>query len=161
MSKTAVPPQVVAKMAASVAAMPLAQKEQVIDEIFELQPIVLAQPVTLTRLTPRREVRNAAFEFVMIAFKCLEKDFAGEHKLTEADVERHVEQNVKMWRFLEQEREEDYGSSLAITMESYPEPALFAYLVGRLLELQVEDPPVVLNMKTTCDACVDLKWGRP
>ena len=80
-------------------------------------------------------------------------------QVTEADVERCCEQNARMWRFLDGERGSDWDRSLNMIHKSCPEPALLAHLVGGMNELGLDDPEVVLLMKSTLDLCIEARWG--
>ena len=43
--------------------------------------------------------------------------------------------------------------------KSCPEPGLLAHLVGGMNELGLDDPEVVLLMKSTLDLCIEARWG--
>jgi hypothetical protein len=63
-----------------------------------------------------------------------------------------------MWKFLDGEAGESFTRSVATTLATYPEPSLLAYSVDRLAELHVQEPKVMLLVKSGLDAAISAKW---
>jgi hypothetical protein len=158
-SINSIPPQRVGEAATTIATMTLAQKEQAVDELFRAQPTLLASAAVVTRLGVSGEVQDALVEIALIVFRCLRDELRRKPRISEADIERCCENNTRMWRFLDGEAAGSFQKSVAVTFKSYPEPSLLAYAIHRLVELKVEEPVVILAVKSALDACVEAKWG--
>ena len=151
-------PQDVGTIVASVTRMSLPQKEGVIDEIFHAQPNVLGTALVAMRATPAGIMQDTVLEIAMIVFRSLQADLQSHGTISEAAIDGYAERNAQMWRFLERETGEAFTRSIMLTIETYPEPGLLAYVVNRLAELRVDEPQVILAIKTLLDVCVDAKW---
>lgn len=159
-SKQPVSPQQVGEVAASIAAMTLSQKERVIDELFSAQPTLLGNAAVVTRLPVPAAIQDAVIETALVVFICLRDELSQPPMMTEAILERCCQRNVQMWKFLDGEAGESFTRSVATTLAAYPEPSLLAYAVNRLTELQVQEPRVMLLVKSGLDAAISAKWGH-
>ncbi len=151
-------PQDVGTIVASVTRMSFPQKERLVDEMFHTQPNVLGTAIVATRAALSGEIQDAVLEIAMIVFRSLQADLQSHGTISEAAIDGFAKRNAKMWRFLEGETSEAFTRSTMLTIESYPEPGLLAYVVNRLARLRVDEPQVILAIKTMLDACVDAKW---
>ena len=159
-AKQPVSPERVGQIAARIRAMSLRDKERLADELFGVQPTVLTSALVVARRTDLPgEVRDMAIELALVLFECLREELCGGDAISEARIERCVERNATMWRFLDRERDEDFTRSVEQTVADYPEPSLLAYTVGRITELKLEDPEAIMALKSMLEACVDAKWG--
>ena len=150
--------QDIGTIVASVTRMSLSQKEQVFDEMFHAQPNVLGTALVATRAARSAEIQDTVLEIAMIVFRSLQADLQSHETISEAVIDEYAKRNAQMWRFLEGEAGEEFTRSTRLTIEGYPEPGLLAYVVNRLAELRVDEPQVVLAIKTMLDVCVDAKW---
>ena len=148
----------VADVVASVDGMGQADKERLADALYAEQPNVLYLAIRVARMDVAPEVKDAAIDTALILFQSLGEELRTHGRLTEAEVEHFVEQNAAMVRFLDGEEGEAFTRSVGRTVEGYPEPALLAHAVGRLNELDVEDPQVITTIKVMLDLCVSAKW---
>jgi hypothetical protein len=151
-------PQDVGELVASVTTMSLPQKQLVMDEMFHAQPNVLGTAIVATRAASTGETQDAVLEIAMIVFRALQADLQSHGTISEAAIDGLAQRNVNMWRFLDGETGQAFTRSTRLTLESYPEPGLLAYVVHRLAELRVQEPQVILAMKTMLDVCVAAKW---
>ncbi len=158
-SRTSIPTERIADSIAAVEAMTLAQKEQMLDELFEIQPVILGNIVLLARKQLHLPAVDKAMELLLVITHCLRDELRRCGRFTEADFERCCEQNAQMWRFLDGERDADWERSLNMIHKSCPEPGLLAHLVCGMNDLGLDDPEVVLLMKSTLDLCIEARWG--
>lgn len=157
-SKRPLSPKNVADVIVSVMRMSFQQKELLIEEIFQAQTNVLGFAVAGVRLAPCSRVQDMLMDITMVAFRAMQSDLESYGEITQAEVEALAEQNMRMWKFLDDEPDETFTECVKATMENYPEPCLLAFTIDRMVGLEVDDPHVILAAKTVVDACVNAKW---
>ena len=151
-------PEDVGTVVGSVQQMTLAEQEQLADALHREQPDVLTTTILACKHAETGEARDAMIEIALVVFQCLRDELSAGGPGTEADIERCVERNAQMWRFLDGEHGEAFTHSVSRTVETYPEPSLLAYAVKRLQELNIKEPMVISAVKAMLDVCVNVKW---
>ena len=152
-------PEDVGTVVSSVQQMTPSEQEQLADVLHREQPDVLTTAILACKHAETGEAQNAMIEIALVVFQCLRDELSAGRRVTEADIERCVERNAKMWRFLDGEHGAAFTHTVARTVEAYPDPSLLAYVVNRLQELNVEQPMVISAVKAQLDACVNVKWS--
>ena len=156
---TPLTPEAVADVSTAVAQMSLAAKEQLLDELYIEQPVLLGNIVILAKMDMAVQPREAALDLLLGVIQCVREDLQHHGRIDEAAFERCLVHNNRMWQFLEGEDDDGYRRSLSLTLHTYPEPALLGHLVVAMNDLGLDEPKLVLLLKSTLDLCVEARWG--
>ena len=162
---TPIPTSVVARAAARVLSLDLAGKEKVADVIFERQPVALAYVLALSRLGVPLETIDHVLHVLMVSFECFTDSGTRRlPKITDEMIDLASRNNEAMLKLLDAESGEERERIQRLTMTTYPEVNVLAYVVGYLdrnvlTDLSQSNEYAVRAAKTIPDTFVEARRG--
>ena len=124
---------------------PVSSTPQMVEEMKEEQPVLLAFLLALEDFPFNRHERELIFYVGMVVWQIMKQSERPLHKVTRKKLGDAEEANYDFLELLTSDTEADFVSATRTMLEQHPEPEVLRYIVEAIMEeeeYEPEDPPI-------------------